>query len=169
MFLKHLFLENLSLLMTPLGLRNLFTSAGFVALPQDNTHPIKKKKIRISQISDFSLLFATGIFASTHDSPGPANTREELLCWKSNGLTSYRNICLPVNTARSIGRWGSSSAGWARSKAAVCSDKYFLCHWQSKLPSPSPLFRAFIKGNPLFKRILTSSCAGQGSGICCYL
>lgn len=43
MFLKHLFLEKLSLLRTPLGLRNLFTSAGFV-LPQGNTHPVKKSE-----------------------------------------------------------------------------------------------------------------------------
>lgn len=41
MFLKLLFLENLSLLMTPLGLRNQYAPAGFV-LPQDNIHPIKK-------------------------------------------------------------------------------------------------------------------------------
>lgn len=61
MFLKLLFPENLSLLVTPLGLRNLFTLAGFV-LPQDSIHPMKK--IRISHNSDFSLFFATLIVAT---------------------------------------------------------------------------------------------------------
>lgn len=76
MFLNLLFLENFSLSMTPLGLRNLFTLAGFV-LPRDSIHPMKK--IRISHNGGFSLFFATLVVATTHELSVPANTRKELL------------------------------------------------------------------------------------------
>lgn len=93
--------------MISLGLTKLFTSARFV-LPQDNIHPkFKKRKSESlrSVIFFFSLLFAGGIFVPIHGSSDPANTRQELLCWKRQGLISPRNTSLPVSTASSGSSW----------------------------------------------------------------
>lgn len=55
-------------------------------------------------------LFATGIFLPTHGPLDPANTRQELLCWKRKGLISRRNTSLPASTASSGLSWCSQIA-----------------------------------------------------------
>lgn len=74
MFLTLLFLENLS--NDSLGSEEPVCLSKF-CYPRREYTPYTK--IRISQISDILLLFATGIFASTNESSGPANTRKEIL------------------------------------------------------------------------------------------
>lgn len=154
--------------MISLGLTKLFTSARFV-LPQDNIHPKfkKRKSESLRSVVDFFTIVCRRDFCtyswiiwSCQYQTGVALLEETRPYLAQKHLPpcehSQQRLILVLADHCIFGKWASPPAGWGPSKACfVVINIVGWCRGSGfSPPSPSPLSKASMNANPLFKHIL---------------